>query len=59
MEQIPKLTRKQFLTLVGSAVLAVVVAKVSTIETTLTAVTSPKFTSKPAGYGSSVYGGQR
>jgi hypothetical protein len=50
MEQIPKITRKQFLTVVGSALLAVVVAKLATMETTLTAATSSNISSKSLGY---------
>lgn len=54
MEEGHKFTRKQFLTALGSLVLTAAVAKVATMESKLTAVTSPK---RAAGYGSSVYGG--
>ena len=56
MEEGPKFTRKQFLATLGSMFLTAVVARVASMESTLTAITHPK---RPAGYGSSVYGGER
>lgn len=57
MEQSPRFTRGQFLTVVGFGLLAVVLAKVATVENTLTAINSPKLALKSDGYGSSAYGG--
>ncbi len=56
MEEGTKFTRKQFLTTLGSLVLTAAVAKVATMESKLTAISSPK---RADGYGSSVYGGNR
>jgi hypothetical protein len=56
MEDGTRFTRKQFLAALGSMVLTAAVARVASLESTLTAITHPK---RPAGYGSSVYGGGR
>ena len=56
MEEQRKFTRKQFLAVLGSLALTVVVAKVAGTASKLTAITNQK---RSGGYGSSVYGGGR
>jgi len=52
MEQNSKLTRQQFLKLLGAGLLSLVVAKVAALQSTITAIVPLE----PKGYGSSAYG---
>ena len=51
------MTRKQFLAAMGSAFLSIGIAKLATMDTTISAGKIPSGGKKSQGYGNSAYGG--